>query len=166
MKRSESRILTTHVGSLPRPKAMLDMANYRTGPTDQPEKLRPAPEGVGGRDRQEAGRVGLDIISDGEFGKESWAGYIIKRLSGFEVRPEQRREVEWLGQRPLPLPRIPGRGLPPGRRGHRHGGLRRPDPLPGPRQHRPRHRGVQGGPAGREGRGGVHDGRGAGLHRL
>jgi 5-methyltetrahydropteroyltriglutamate--homocysteine methyltransferase len=41
--------------------------------------------------------VGLDIVNDGEFGKESWANYILKRISGFEVRPDEIREVEWLG---------------------------------------------------------------------
>ena len=37
MKRSESRILTTHVGSIPRPKAMLELSNLQKGPpADKP----------------------------------------------------------------------------------------------------------------------------------
>jgi 5-methyltetrahydropteroyltriglutamate--homocysteine methyltransferase len=42
--------------------------------------------------------VGLDIINDGEFGKANWANYILARLSGFEVRPDDIREVEWIGR--------------------------------------------------------------------
>lgn len=47
--------------------------------------------------RQQA-EVGLDVINDGEFGKESWANYIMKRISGFEVRPNELRPLEWLGR--------------------------------------------------------------------
>ena len=36
--------------------------------------------------RQEAD-VGLDVVSDGEYGKTNWAGYILERVGGFEVRP-------------------------------------------------------------------------------
>jgi 5-methyltetrahydropteroyltriglutamate--homocysteine methyltransferase len=42
--------------------------------------------------------IGLDIISDGEFGKSSWSNYILSRVTGFEVRPDQLRPVEWLGR--------------------------------------------------------------------
>src|SRR5208337_3455377 len=42
--------------------------------------------------------VGLDIINDGEFGKESWSNYILKRITGFEIRPDQLRPVLWLGR--------------------------------------------------------------------
>jgi 5-methyltetrahydropteroyltriglutamate--homocysteine methyltransferase len=31
--------------------------------------------------------VGLDIVSDGEFGKSNWSGYILDRVTGFELRP-------------------------------------------------------------------------------
>jgi 5-methyltetrahydropteroyltriglutamate--homocysteine methyltransferase len=46
--------------------------------------------------RQQAA-VGIDIVSDGEFSKESWASYIIARLEGFEVRRDCLRKVEWIG---------------------------------------------------------------------
>jgi 5-methyltetrahydropteroyltriglutamate--homocysteine methyltransferase len=97
MKRSDERILTTHVGSLPRPKALTDLGGYLKGAPKDPEayalKLK---ESVAEVVRQQAA-VGLDIINDGEFGKESWANYIMKRISGFEIRPDQLREVEWIG---------------------------------------------------------------------
>ncbi len=86
MQRSEDRILTTHVGSLPRPKALTDLGGYLKGPPADPvayaAKLR---ESVAEIVRKQAA-AGLDIINDGEFGKESWANYIMKRISGFEVR--------------------------------------------------------------------------------
>ena len=42
--------------------------------------------------------VGIDIVSDGEYGKPSWSNYILKRISGFEIRPDQLRPVIWLGR--------------------------------------------------------------------
>jgi len=42
--------------------------------------------------------IGLDIVSDGEFGKSSWSNYVLNRISGFEIRPNQLRPVEWLGR--------------------------------------------------------------------
>jgi 5-methyltetrahydropteroyltriglutamate--homocysteine methyltransferase len=98
VKRSLDRILTTHVGSLPRPEALLELANYRTGPASDDrgyaERQRAA---VADIVRQQAA-VGLDVINDGEFGKESWAGYVLKRITGFEIRPDQKRPLEWLGR--------------------------------------------------------------------
>jgi 5-methyltetrahydropteroyltriglutamate--homocysteine methyltransferase len=98
MKRSEHRILTTHVGSLTRPKELLELAGYEKGPPKDPEdyarRLRASVHDVV---RLQAA-MGLDIVNDGEFGKESWANYIMKRMSGFEVRADQLRPVEWLGR--------------------------------------------------------------------
>ena len=37
-------------------------------------------------------------MSDGEYGKQSWSNYILKRISGFEIRPDQLRPVIWLGR--------------------------------------------------------------------
>ena len=97
MRRSEERILTTHVGSLPRPKALTDLGGYLKGPpTDKDAYARQLRQSVAEIVRRQAA-VGIDIINDGEFGKESWANYIIRRISGFEVRTDQLREVEWLG---------------------------------------------------------------------
>ncbi|HTC33602.1 MAG TPA: cobalamin-independent methionine synthase II family protein [Bryobacteraceae bacterium] len=97
MKRSEHRILTTHVGSLVRPKELRDL----TSPGEEPKDLaqyntvlcRETLEVV----RKQA-EVGVDIVSDGEYGKQSWANYILKRISGFETRPDQLRPVVWLGR--------------------------------------------------------------------
>ena len=97
MKRSENRILTTHVGSLPRPKALLDLGSFEKGrPTDAVAYARVLKESVAEVVKQQAA-VGLDIVNEGEFGKSSWANYIIERISGFELRPDQPRFAEWLG---------------------------------------------------------------------
>jgi 5-methyltetrahydropteroyltriglutamate--homocysteine methyltransferase len=98
VKRSLDRILTTHVGSLPRPEALLQLANYRSGPPADPvEYGRRLHAAVADIVRQQVA-VGLDIVNDGEYGKESWANYILKRITGFETRPQQLRPLEWLGR--------------------------------------------------------------------
>jgi 5-methyltetrahydropteroyltriglutamate--homocysteine methyltransferase len=97
MKRSEKRILTTHVGSLIRPQILRDLAPAGQDPTNPDEynaQLRQATAAV----VKKQAEIGIDIVSDGEFGKASWSAYILKRISGFEVRPDQRREVTWLGR--------------------------------------------------------------------
>jgi len=98
VKRSQDRILTTHVGSLPRPAALLELSGFGKGPPQDPQeydrRLRAAIAEVV---RQQAA-VGLDVINEGEFGKESWANYILKRITGFEIRPQQLRPLEWLGR--------------------------------------------------------------------
>jgi 5-methyltetrahydropteroyltriglutamate--homocysteine methyltransferase len=98
VKRSEDRILTTHVGSLPRPQSLLELAGFRKGPPQDPKEYeRRLRKAVAHVVRQQA-EVGLDIVNDGEYGKESWANYILKRITGFEVRESQLRPLEWLGR--------------------------------------------------------------------
>ena len=90
MKRSENRILTTHVGSLIRSKAALEAVEEpttrRNSPRKSPTSLRIRP------------RSGIDIVNDGEFGKSGWANYILERLSGFEPRSDKLYEAVWLGR--------------------------------------------------------------------
>jgi len=99
MRRSESRILTTHVGSLPRPPELVAMAqNIRRGSTDE----TPAYEALLKSSVEEVVRhqaeVGLDLISDGEFGKASWSTYVQSRMTGYELRPDDIRPLNWLGR--------------------------------------------------------------------
>src|SRR5262245_7039557 len=88
MKRSTERILTTHVGSLTRPVEVIDAMRARVNkePYDREsfaENLRKAVSEVVRRQAE----VGIDIVSDGEFGKLGFALYINERLGGFERRP-------------------------------------------------------------------------------
>jgi 5-methyltetrahydropteroyltriglutamate--homocysteine methyltransferase len=90
MQRSHERILTTHVGSLVRPASL---HRERGAPPPDPDAVRAAVEDVV---RQQV-TVGLDIVNDGEFGKSSWSNYILERISGFDVRPDQPMPAYWLG---------------------------------------------------------------------
>ena len=89
MKRSDDRILTTHVGSLIRPRALQEFLRAKQSGKPYDEKAYAAcltssvAEVVA-----EQGKAGIDVVSDGEFGKAiSWSQYALERLSGFERRP-------------------------------------------------------------------------------
>jgi 5-methyltetrahydropteroyltriglutamate--homocysteine methyltransferase len=89
VKRSTSRILTTHVGSLIRPPEILDFlrAKQRGEKYDEAAYAKCLKDSVGAVVRQQ-GEAGIDVVSDGEFGKGiSWSQYVLERLSGFETRP-------------------------------------------------------------------------------
>jgi 5-methyltetrahydropteroyltriglutamate--homocysteine methyltransferase len=80
------RILTTHVGSLPRPQAVVDQVFAE----DRGEEVdRAAYDEVVGAAVAESVRnqvaAGVDLVSDGEMSKIGYATYIRHRLSGFEV---------------------------------------------------------------------------------
>jgi len=83
-----NRILTTHVGSLIRPPALVKYLRAIEDGIDVDKKayescLRASIIDVIKRQKQ----AGIDIVSDGEFGKfRSWSFYILDRLAGFEER--------------------------------------------------------------------------------
>jgi len=84
VKRSSDRILTTFVGSLIRPP---ELRGLQTGDgVEEQEYARVLHESVGDAVRKQAD-VGLDVVSDGEYGKSNWASYILDRVTGFELRP-------------------------------------------------------------------------------
>jgi 5-methyltetrahydropteroyltriglutamate--homocysteine methyltransferase len=88
MKHSDARILTTHVGSLIRPSEFVAIlkaidAGDAQAARAYPDRLR---EAVAKIVREQA-NVGIDVVTDGEFGKSaSWSRYILERLTGFEQR--------------------------------------------------------------------------------
>ena len=85
MKRSSDRILTTHVGSLVRPPEIIAAmrASELHQPYDEAALERNLTKGVAAVVRKQA-EVGVDVPSDGEFGKQGWAGYVRYRLGGLE----------------------------------------------------------------------------------
>jgi 5-methyltetrahydropteroyltriglutamate--homocysteine methyltransferase len=85
---SEQRILTTHVGSLVRPPAIIErMRAYEAGePVDDAAFERELTGAVKDVVRKQAD-VGIDVPSDGEFGKRGWTQYVSERLSGMEYLP-------------------------------------------------------------------------------
>jgi 5-methyltetrahydropteroyltriglutamate--homocysteine methyltransferase len=115
----ESRIPTTHVGSLPRPQDVVDLVFAQ----DRGESVDPGEfdRVIGGavRDRvQHQVDAGVDWVSDGEMSKIGYATYIRHRLSGFELgdtpratpadldaypgfRDRQAREGGYRYQRPI-----------------------------------------------------------------
>jgi 5-methyltetrahydropteroyltriglutamate--homocysteine methyltransferase len=88
MKRSTDRILTTHVGSLIRPDALVEFMRAKESgkPFDQAAYEKTLTNSVATVVKEQAD-AGIDVISDGEFGKSiSWAQYALERLGGFERR--------------------------------------------------------------------------------
>ena len=87
MKRSQDRILTTHVGSLPRPPELIALvrAKLRGEAVDPQAHATVLKESVAGIVRRQI-ELGLDVIDDGEFGKPSFVSYGNERLGGFTPR--------------------------------------------------------------------------------
>ena len=84
MRLSTERTLTTHVGSMPRPRALVDMLLKK----DHGEAYDPAKydhviaEAVAALVRRQV-EAGVDIPSDGEASKVSYSTYMMDRLTGF-----------------------------------------------------------------------------------
>lgn len=87
MRHSTDRILTTHVGSLPRPPAIMQALIQRqtTGPA-----FDAAVKGAVADSVQEQVANGIDIPSDGEMSKLGFSNYVDDRMSGFEPRPNEK----------------------------------------------------------------------------
>jgi 5-methyltetrahydropteroyltriglutamate--homocysteine methyltransferase len=88
------KILTTHVGSLIRPPALKEFIAKKQGglPYDQRAYETTLRDSVAEVVAQQV-RTGIDIPSDGEFGKGiSWSQYVLDRLSGFTRRPAKPGE--------------------------------------------------------------------------
>jgi 5-methyltetrahydropteroyltriglutamate--homocysteine methyltransferase len=85
MRTSTERILTTHVGSLPRSQAVTDVLFGREhgtikDPTEAARVIADATEEV--VKKQVA--AGVDVVSDGEMSKISYATYVADRFTGFD----------------------------------------------------------------------------------
>src|SRR3954463_15119268 len=88
MRRSTSRILTTHAGSLPRPAELDDAVEHHDsggagGDAGLGEILQRSVADV----VQRQATAGVDVVNDGEMGKSGWTSYLSERLGGFEPRP-------------------------------------------------------------------------------
>jgi 5-methyltetrahydropteroyltriglutamate--homocysteine methyltransferase len=91
MKASIDRILTTHVGSLPRPQEVLKFIHARTTGIDfDPGGYELGMQTAVADVVRRQAEVGLDVINDGEQTKTSFVAYICSRLGGFEfVSPSE-----------------------------------------------------------------------------
>lgn len=94
MKLSTERILTTHVGSLPRPAAILaPLQAQATGqPYDAAALIRDTAAAVVEVVKQQIA-AGIDVVSDGEYGKGSYTHYVRHRLNGIDLAPAEQRPV-------------------------------------------------------------------------
>jgi 5-methyltetrahydropteroyltriglutamate--homocysteine methyltransferase len=84
MKISTDRILTTHVGSLPRPAALRELLvkKDKSESYDKAELERQTRQAVLDIVKRQA-EVGVDIVDDGEMSKPGYSTYIADRLTGF-----------------------------------------------------------------------------------
>ena len=84
MKRSETRILTTHTGSLPRPEGLVAMLGSvsRGEPVDQAALDAAAGEATAGVVSAQMD-AGVDVINNGEQSRVSFSTYVTQRMSGF-----------------------------------------------------------------------------------
>ena len=89
----KQRILTTHVGSLPRPKDVLDLMKAKVMGIAPDAQLyeRGIRSAVAECVRKQA-ETGIDILNDGEQSKPGFFTYVRERLEGFEARPQQRMQ--------------------------------------------------------------------------
>ena len=92
MKHSETRILTTHTGSLPRPPELtrLYAQRVRGEPVDEAEIVAAGKEALHQIVPQQID-AGLDIINNGEQQRESFVLYLRHRLSG--IGGQSQRQV-------------------------------------------------------------------------
>jgi 5-methyltetrahydropteroyltriglutamate--homocysteine methyltransferase len=85
MRRSETRILTTHTGSLPRSPELQELLRSRLDPeAAEAEEFRTGvEEGVADVVAKQVA-TGIDVINDGEQGRVQYATYVKDRLTGFD----------------------------------------------------------------------------------
>jgi 5-methyltetrahydropteroyltriglutamate--homocysteine methyltransferase len=112
MKRSTDRILTTHVGSLPRPDDLTEMlmARDRGDAMDTAAFEARVKQGVAEVVKKQRD-IGIDIVNDGEWGKPDYSTYIKNRLTGFEGSPTQQDPSRDMNEFPEFAPFRRGGGL-------------------------------------------------------
>ena len=88
------RILTTHVGSLPRPTSLSTLLiSQLTGAQSDSEKSAELIRDSVIKIVETQADVGIDIVSDGEMGKPSYTFYVKNRLAGIQDRGDRMSEI-------------------------------------------------------------------------
>jgi 5-methyltetrahydropteroyltriglutamate--homocysteine methyltransferase len=107
---SGTRILTTHAGSLPRPRELAELHGRRSrGEAVAPDELRRAVEDATAASIAAQLAAGIDIGNDGEQARESFFTYVQHRMTGFgdtSQRPLMRDLVDHPDFVELALPRF------------------------------------------------------------
>ena len=94
MKMSSERILTTHVGSLPRPIDLFDMLMLED--QNKPHDINALNQRVADAVKEvvsEQVANGIDIVSDGDMGKISYTFYVKHRLANISPAPPPGAEI-------------------------------------------------------------------------
>jgi 5-methyltetrahydropteroyltriglutamate--homocysteine methyltransferase len=100
MKRSTERILTTHVGSLPRPPDLLTMIQAKEqGTAFDADAFAARVKSAVAEVVEKQAAAGIDIVADGEMGRFGFIPYVNERLTGLEPRPNPRSEGTWARSR-------------------------------------------------------------------
>jgi 5-methyltetrahydropteroyltriglutamate--homocysteine methyltransferase len=94
LQQNTDHIQTTHIGSLPRPHALLDLmkAKFTGQPFDEESFEALLARAVNDVVRKQSD-CGIEIVTDGEFSKPGFFTYIQERLEGFEARPGQKMKL-------------------------------------------------------------------------
>ncbi len=94
LQQNTDHIQTTHIGSLPRPHALLDLmkAKFTGQPFDEGKFEALLAQSVNDVVRKQVD-CGIEIVTDGEFSKPGFFTYIQERLEGFEARPGQKMKL-------------------------------------------------------------------------
>jgi 5-methyltetrahydropteroyltriglutamate--homocysteine methyltransferase len=103
LKTSQDRILTTHVGSLPRSQPVVDLLQRREqgAAVDSAEFDRVVGSAVADTVRRQV-ESGIDVVSDGETSKISYSTYVTDRLTGFSTEGSTETARPHLDLAPFP----------------------------------------------------------------
>lgn len=102
MKTGRNRIVTTHVGSLPRSAVVTDLLEAREHRQDDKGNFdREVRQAVDDIVRRQA-ETGVDVVSDGESSKISYATYVRDRLDGFSEEGSTEASKPHLDLQPFP----------------------------------------------------------------
>ena len=100
MKQSTERILTTHVGSLPRPSDLLEMIQAKErGEAFDAAAFAARVKGAVAEVVRRQAESGIDIVADGEMGRFGFIPYVNERLTGLEPRPNPGGQGTWARSR-------------------------------------------------------------------
>jgi 5-methyltetrahydropteroyltriglutamate--homocysteine methyltransferase len=101
MQRSTDRIITTQVGSLPRPNDLRQMWDDRLAkrPSFDEAAFQTRVRSAVAEMVQQQADCGIDVVSDGEQGRIGWTAFLPERLSGLEDRPSSGRTAATYGGR-------------------------------------------------------------------
>jgi 5-methyltetrahydropteroyltriglutamate--homocysteine methyltransferase len=107
MNRSVDRILTTHCGSLPRPKTLIGPLHAKDsgGSYDRGELAATVRNSVAEVVRRQI-ELGIDIIDDGEHSKSSFATYARMRIGGLEKTDKVRPRLATVSRDALAFPAV------------------------------------------------------------